>query len=81
MGRQRRTCNDRKYLVDGLFEQSPPHLNEEVGEGWLVVASPTAWNAIRSQFDSLKRIVKVERSFYQDEQELKRNIQSEEDVL
>ncbi len=69
------------WWVDGLVEQSPPHLNEEVGEGWLVFASPAAWDAIRSQFDSLKRIVKVERSFYRDEQELKRNMHSEEVVL
>jgi len=69
------------WWVDGLFEQSPPHLNEEVGAGWLVVASPTAWAAIRSQFNSLKRIVKVERSFYRDGQELKHNMHSEEVVL
>ena len=69
------------WWVDGLFEQSPPHLNEEVGEGWLVVASPTAWAAIRLQFDSLKRIVDVERSFYRDGQELKHSMQSEEVIL
>ena len=69
------------WWVDGLFEQSPPHLNEEVGEGWLVVASPTAWAAINLQFDSLKRIVDVERSFYRDGQELKHGMQSEEVFL
>ena len=69
------------WWMDGLFERSPPDLNEEVGEGWFVVASPEAWDVIRSQFDSLKRIVKVERSFYRDEQELKRNIHSEDVVL
>nr|QNO43656.1 hypothetical protein MOOKMAHM_00025 [Methanosarcinales archaeon ANME-2c ERB4]QNO45114.1 hypothetical protein AGMAKMMB_00001 [Methanosarcinales archaeon ANME-2c ERB4]QNO50360.1 hypothetical protein BOLHPIDD_00001 [Methanosarcinales archaeon ANME-2c ERB4] len=78
---EERVMVESVWWVDGLFEQSPPHLNEEVGGGWLVVASPEAWDVIRSQFNSLKRIVKVERSFYRDGQELKRNIHSEEVVL
>jgi len=59
--------------VDGLIDQSPPHLYNEVGEGWVVVASQVGWEAIRSRFGNLKRMISVERSFYRDKQRIKSN--------
>ena len=59
------------WWVDGLIDQSPPHLYNEVGEGWVVVASQAAWEAIRLRFGDLKRMISVERSFYRDEQRTK----------
>ena len=61
------------WWVDGLIDQSPPHLYNEVGEGWFVVASQVAWEAIRSRFGNLKRMISVERSFYRDKQRIKSN--------
>lgn len=59
------------WWMDGLINQSPPHLYSEVGDGWLVVASQVAWEAIRSRFGNLKRMISVERSFYRDQQRIK----------
>lgn len=61
------------WWVDGLIDQSPPHLYNEVGEGWVVVASQVAWEAIGSRFGNLKRMISVERSFYRDNQRIKSN--------
>jgi hypothetical protein len=52
------------WWTDGLVGQAPPHFDDEVGEGWLVVASQVAWDAITSQLGNLKRMIYVERSFY-----------------
>jgi hypothetical protein len=49
--------------TDGAMQHNPPSLDDEVGEGWLVVASPEAYEAIMSQCPALKRIVRVERCF------------------
>jgi hypothetical protein len=54
------------WWVDGLIDQSPPHFGNEVGEGWLVVASPEAVSAIEARYGPMKRRMKVSRS-YRDE--------------
>jgi hypothetical protein len=36
------------WWVDGLVDESPPHFEDEVGEGWLVVASAEAVSAIEA---------------------------------
>jgi len=51
------------WWVEGLIDQSPPHFEDEVGEGWLVVASPEAVSAIEARYGALKRRVKVTRSY------------------
>jgi len=51
------------WWVDGLVDQSPPHFDDELGEGWLVVASPAALSAIEAAFGATKRRVKVTRSY------------------
>ena len=51
------------WWADGLVGQSPPHFDDEVGEGWLVVAGPAAWHAISSRFEGLRRLVAVSRSY------------------
>jgi hypothetical protein len=61
------------WWLDGLIDQSPPHLDNEVGEGWLVVASQEAWEAIKSRIGKLKRMISVERSFYRDKRRIKSN--------
>ncbi len=68
------------WWVDGLIDQFPPHLDNEVGEGWLVVASQVAWEAMRSRFGKLKRMISVERSFYRDKRRIKSNWYSKKDL-
>ena len=34
------------WWTDSLVGQAPPHFDDEVGEGWLVVASQVAWDTI-----------------------------------
>ena len=45
---------------DGLLDQFKPSF-EEVGEGWLILASDDAMNSIKSQYKQLKRRVNIER--------------------
>jgi hypothetical protein len=51
------------WWVDGLVDESPPHFEDEVGEGWLVVASAEAVSAIEARYGAMKRRVKVSRSY------------------
>ena len=64
------------WWMDGLVDRPPPHFDDEVGEGWLVVASQTAWDAIRSRLGFLERAVEIERSFLQDGQRVQRRASS-----
>jgi hypothetical protein len=50
------------WWADGLFEQSMPYYRKsEVGEGWLVLASPEAMEAVKSHIGEMQRIVSVKR--------------------
>jgi hypothetical protein len=65
------------WWTDGLVGQAPPHFDDEVGEGWLVVASQVAWDTITSQLGTLKRMVHVERSFYDKGERLQSDMHAE----
>ncbi len=54
---------------------------DEVGEGWLVVASPLAWDAIEALLGPLKRVVIVERSLYEDDAHELENVAVAEENL
>ncbi len=55
----------RRWL-DGLSEHSPPSFDDEVGSGWMVLATPAAINIIRNSLGHLVRILAVERSLVKD---------------
>jgi hypothetical protein len=61
------------WWSDGLLGQSPPHPGVEVGEGWLVLGSKSAWEAIQHDLGTLMRSVHIERAFYKDGQSFKRH--------
>jgi hypothetical protein len=65
------------WWTDGLVGPAPPHFDDEVGEGWLVVASQVAWDAITSQLGTLKRMVHVERGFYDKGERLQSDMHAE----
>jgi hypothetical protein len=56
------------WWMDGNIDQAPPHFDDEVGEGWLVLASKEALNSIKSTFGPLNMKIKLERSFASDGQ-------------
>lgn len=56
------------WWVDGPIDETPPHLHDEVGEGWLVIGSPQAWNEIAARFSPLKRVMYIERGYYENKQ-------------
>jgi hypothetical protein len=68
------------WWADGFTGHFPSHFDDEVGEGWLVVASQAAWDAIKSQLGPLKRRVHIERSFHNERKRLQRNMHSEQIV-
>lgn len=56
------------WWMDGNINQGPPHFDDEVGEGWLVLASKEAFNSIKSTFGSPCKKIRLERSFASDGQ-------------
>ena len=60
------------WWVEGLLEQSFPRYDNEVGEGWLVLARPEALSLIIGRFPLLERVLEVERRYYSDEGRLSR---------
>jgi hypothetical protein len=54
------------WWTDGAIQHFPPHFDEEIGEGWLVVVSPEAWEAVTRRFGIFSRVVSVERMFTAD---------------
>lgn len=74
------TMVETLWWGDGSVEQSPPNFHNEVGEGWLVVASKPAWEAVKSQWGTLKRVLRVERSCYHNEQKVQNEACSEQIV-
>jgi hypothetical protein len=49
------------WWQDGPFEREPPHLYNEVGYGWQVIATDIALTQIREHFGTLWRIVRLSR--------------------
>ncbi|AKB57703.1 hypothetical protein [Methanosarcina barkeri] len=56
------------WWMDGNINQGPPHFDDEVGEGWLVLASKEAFNSIKSTFGPPCKKIRLERSFASDGQ-------------
>jgi hypothetical protein len=56
------------WWIDGPIDETPPHLHDEVGEGWLVIASPQAWEKIAARFSPLKRVMYVDRGYRENKQ-------------
>jgi hypothetical protein len=67
------------WWLDGLFDQSPPHPENEVGEGWLVVAKPEAVSAIRAARGPMKRRVNITRKYQDKTGSDQQSVRTEED--
>ncbi|MDF5717509.1 MAG: hypothetical protein PUP93_27500 [Rhizonema sp. NSF051] len=63
---QGRVMVESVWWIDGIFNQNNSS-HDEVGEGWLVLASEEAWSQIASYYQLLKQIVLVSRQ-YSDQQ-------------
>ena len=66
------------WWKDGLIDQAPPHLDDEVGEGWLVVASPVAWDALKKEFSILERSINITRKFNEDGETIQKSFKKEQ---
>lgn len=57
---------ETQWWTDGLLDQSPPHFDDEVGEGWFVLVTQTALDQIRGILGNLTLTTLVERSSYRE---------------
>jgi hypothetical protein len=55
------------WWADGTIQHYPPALKNEIGEGWLVVVSPEAWEVLKRRFTTLVRVGRIERQFIEEE--------------
>jgi hypothetical protein len=61
------------WWVNGLLSQSFRYHDNEVGEGWLVLAKPKALNMIIDRYHSTEWSLEVERWYHSDEGRILRN--------
>ncbi|MFC1572833.1 hypothetical protein ACFL6M_04460, partial [Candidatus Eisenbacteria bacterium] len=54
------------WWCDGYLGHRSPKVGQ-VGEGWLVVASPEAFGALFGEGEALQRVERVERSMYEEQ--------------
>ena len=54
------------WWMDGNIDLASLHSDDEVGEGWLVLATKEAINSIKSTFGPLNKKIRLERSFVSD---------------
>jgi hypothetical protein len=57
------------WWADGTIQHFPPAFHDEIGEGWLVVVSPGAWEALNRRFTTLVRVGRIERQFTEEKKE------------
>jgi hypothetical protein len=50
------------WWADGFVGHAPPEENE-VGDGWLVLATPTAWDLLKMRFEKLVRNTQLQREY------------------
>jgi hypothetical protein len=64
-----------------LFDEQPPHLHSEVGEGWAVVGTPAALEEIKNHFKiPLKQKIRVERHWRVDNEDHQNSVVSEREI-
>ncbi len=51
---------------DGTLDHGSLQFHNQVGEGWLVLASPSAWAAVRARLGPVERRVAIRRSLQRD---------------
>jgi hypothetical protein len=68
LGQGGRIMVESSWWLDGPVDLSPPHLRDEVGEGWLVLATAAAFAEIKERFPSLSRRLEITRHYQDDRQ-------------
>jgi hypothetical protein len=63
------TMVESLWWNDGDFSSDTGHSGEQVGEGWLVLAKQDAFMQLRRQYEPLKRVAVLERSYQEDGRE------------
>lgn len=62
------------WWTDGTTQHYPPSMEDEVAEGWLVVASSDAYEAITRECPALTRISRIERSVTREDAAVERRV-------
>jgi hypothetical protein len=57
------------WWVDSHLHWGPPHFDDEVGEGWLVLATPYAYEAIKTISGELIHVARISRSYIGDDKQ------------
>jgi hypothetical protein len=70
------TMVETLWWQDGSSELGPPHLDEEVGIGWLVVANPKAIDQIRQRLGPLCLIERISRRAKEQGEAVQRDVRS-----
>ena len=68
------------WWIDGNLGHVPPHLHDEVGEGWLVVASLSAFEKIKTVAGAFERRLVVTRSARISDVKLERTFSNSEAI-
>jgi hypothetical protein len=56
------TMVETLWWRDGTTEHQPPHFDDDVGEGWVVLASVGGRRALEERFGTLQRLIRLTRS-------------------
>jgi hypothetical protein len=54
--------------MDGGFQRQPPHLRDQAGSGWLVLASDEAMQTLAEYVGGLYKAIQIRRSITRDKQ-------------
>jgi hypothetical protein len=68
------------WWKDASLHHRPPKLDDEVGEGWLVVMSSAGFASLQRLLGPMKRMVRVRRAFTHERQRLRGSQQDVEDL-
>jgi hypothetical protein len=69
------------FWRDGLFEEQPPHLHNEVGEGWVVLGTLEALKEVRNHFKTqVKQKIRVEQKWRDDGEKHENSIIFEREI-
>jgi hypothetical protein len=80
------TDQDGKVMVESIWWQDgftghhPPLLDDEVAEGWMVVASNDGFQRIKETYGTLERVVRISRELYDDGEKKEREIETKQDI-
>lgn len=68
------------WWKDSTLDHRPPRFDDEVGEGWLVVMSPTGFQTLRGRFPQIFRTTLNKREFQAEGEQFQEAVQFTEEI-